>query len=109
MALLIGGTLSLIFLDVPWSIVAIVLLAGVEVFELRIWRWAMRQRPVGGTEGLVGQWGTLIDGERVRIQGTTYAARAANAAAGEDVIVERVEGMTLVVTKPDRARYQPEG
>ena len=109
MALLIGGTLALIFLDVPWSIVVIALLVGVEVFELRIWRWAMRQRPAGGTEGLVGQWGTLIDGDRVRIQGTTYAARSAQAAVGDEVLVERVDGMTLVVRKPDRARYQPEG
>ncbi len=109
MSLLIGGTLALIFLDVPWSVVVIALLAGVEVFELRIWRWAMRQRPAGGIEGLVGQWGTLIEGNRVRIQGTTYAARSGQAAVGDEVIVEGVDGMTLVVRKPDRARYHPEG
>lgn len=106
MALLVGGTLALIFLDLPWSAVVIALLAGVEVFELRIWRWAMRQRPVGGIEGLVGQWGTLIEGDRVRIQGTTYAARAVGAGVGEDVIVDRVDGMTLVVRKGDRPRYE---
>ena len=110
MALLVGGTLALVFLDLPWSAIVIALLAGVEVFELRIWRWAMRQRPVGGIEGLVGQWGTLIEGDRVRIQGTTYPARSVAVAVGEDVIVDRVEGMTLVVRKSDRPRYEtPDG
>ncbi len=105
MALLVGGTLALLFLDAPWSIVVVALLAGLEVFELRIWRWAMRQRPSGGIEGLVGSWGTVIAGDRVRIAGTTYPARAAGAVMGDEVIVERVEGMTLVVKKPDRPRY----
>lgn len=105
MALLIGGTLAVLFLDVPWSYVVIALLIGVEFFEFRIWRWAMRQRPAGGIEGLVGTWGTLIAGDRVRIAGTTYPARAGEAAVGDEVIVDRVEGMTLVVRKPDRPRY----
>ena len=105
MALLVGGTLALLFLDPPWSIVVIALLAGLEVFEFRIWRWAMRQRPAGGIEGLVGRWGTLIANDRVRIAGTTYSARVTDGAAGDDVIVDRVEGMTLIVRKPDRPRY----
>lgn len=105
MALLVGGTLAVVFLDAPLSYVVIALLAGVEVFEFRIWRWAVRQRPVGGTEGLVGKWGTLIAGDRVRIDGTTYPARSSGAQAGDEVIVDGVEGMTLVVTKPDVPRY----
>jgi membrane protein implicated in regulation of membrane protease activity len=106
MALLVGGTLALVFLDLPWSAIVIALLAGVEVFEFRIWRWAMRQRPVGGIEGLVGQWGTLIDGDRVRIQGTTYPVRPVDAVAGEEVIVDGADGMTLIVRKSDRPRYE---
>jgi membrane protein implicated in regulation of membrane protease activity len=97
-ALLVGGTLAVIFLDPPWSIVVVVLLVGFEVFEFRIWRWAVRQRAVGGTEGLVGQRGTLIAGDRVRIHGTTYTARAAGGQPGDEVVVEATEGMTLVVT-----------
>lgn len=98
MALLVGGTLAIIFLDPPWSIVVIVLLVGVEVFEFRLWRWAVRQRAVGGTEGLIGQRGTLIAGDRVRIHGTTYPARAVGVHPGDDVVVEATEGMTLIVT-----------
>jgi membrane protein implicated in regulation of membrane protease activity len=96
-ALLIGGTLAVIFLDLPWALVVIALLAGVEVFEFRMWRWAVRQRPLSGAEGIVGERGTLLAGDRVRIRGTTYPARAVDAQPGDEVLVERAEGMTLIV------------
>ena len=99
MLLLIGGTLAVIFLDLPWSLVVIALLAGIEVFEFRLWRWAVRQRPFGGTEGLVGRTGTLIAANRVRIAGTSYPARAVDLRPGDSVVVERTDGMTLVVRK----------
>jgi membrane protein implicated in regulation of membrane protease activity len=73
--LLIGGTLALLFLDLPWSAVVIAALAAFEIFEFRIWRWAVRQRPRAGVEGLVGEVGILGEGDRVRIRGTSYPAR----------------------------------
>lgn len=97
MSLLIGGTLALFFLDAPWSILVIVLLAGVEVGELFLWRWAWRRRPLSGVEALVGQRGKLLEGNRLRIAGTTYPARAKDASPGDEVIVEKTEGMTLIV------------
>jgi membrane protein implicated in regulation of membrane protease activity len=97
-ALLIGGTLALVFLDLPWSAVVIALLVGFEYFEFRIWRWAVKRRPLSGAEGLVGQKGTLLAGNRVRIAGSTYPARlTAGAEPGSAVIIEQTEGMTLVV------------
>ena len=105
MALLIGGTLALFFLDMPWSLVVIVLLAGVEVFEFRVWRWAVRQRPQSGVESLVGKRGTLTSPNRVRIQATSYPARNTDAAPGDDVIVEETDGMTLVVRKAGEPEY----
>lgn len=98
MALLIGGTLALILLDMPWSLVVIALLAGVEVFEFRIWRWAVRQRPRSGIEALVGMRGVLIAQDRVKIQGTSYPAKADEAAPGDEVVVDGVDGMRLVVS-----------
>lgn len=98
-ALLLGGTLALLFLDLPWSAVVIGLLAGVEVFEFRIWRWALRQRPRSGPEGMIGERGVLSGPGRVRIRGTSYPARVVEGRPGEPVVVERVEGMTLVVTR----------
>jgi membrane protein implicated in regulation of membrane protease activity len=98
-ALLIGGTLAVLFLDLPWSVVVIVLLVGVEVFEFRIWRWALRQRPRAGSEGIVGERGVLAGPDRVRIRGTTYPAQVVDGQAGDRVVVERVQGMTLVVRR----------
>jgi membrane protein implicated in regulation of membrane protease activity len=98
-ALLIGGTVAILFLDLPWSAVVIVLLVGVEVFEFRIWRWALRQSPRAGSEGIVGERGVLAGPDRVRIRGTTYPARVVEGEAGDRVVVEGVEGMTLVVRR----------
>lgn len=99
MALLIGGSLALLFLDLPWSAVVIAALVGVEVFEFRVWRWAVRQRPRAGAEGLVGEVGVLGDGGRVRIRGSSYPARVVEGESGDRVRVEDVDGMTLVVRK----------
>ena len=96
-ALLVGGTLAILFLDLPWSVVVIALLVGFELFEFRIWRWAVGQRPRAGAEGLVGELGLLGEGDRVRIRGTSYPARVLEGAPGDRVRVERVEGMTLIV------------
>jgi membrane protein implicated in regulation of membrane protease activity len=97
MALLIGGTLAYLFLPFPWWLVVAVLLAGVEVFEFRIWRWAIRQGPRSGIEGMVGERGVLASPGRVHIRGTSYPAKHAEARPGDPVVVESVEGMTLVV------------
>ena len=99
MALLIGGTLALLLLDLPWSGVVIVVLLSLEVFEFRIWRWALRQRPRAGTEGIVGERGILAAPDRVRIRGSTYPARVVDGETGDEVIVEATEGMTLVVRR----------
>ena len=99
MALLIGGTLALVFLDLPWSAVAIAALAAFEVVEFRIWRWAVRQRPRAGAEGIVGEVGVLAEGSRVRVRGTSYPARVLEGEPGDRVRVEKVEGMTLVVRR----------
>lgn len=101
MALLIGGTLAYLFLPFPWWLVVVVLLAGVEIVEARIWLWAIRERPRSGTEALVGRRGTLIGAGRVRIQGTSYRARVDGASEGDEVVVEDVDGMTLVVRRAD--------
>jgi membrane protein implicated in regulation of membrane protease activity len=98
-ALLIGGTLALLLLDMPWSAVVILLLVGVEVLEFRIWRWALRQRPRAGVEGIVGERGVLSAPDRVRIRGSSYPARVLEGRPGDPVTVEGVDGMTLVVRR----------
>jgi membrane protein implicated in regulation of membrane protease activity len=95
--LLVGGTLAVVFVPFPWWIPIVVVLAGVEVFEARLWLWAVRQRPRAGTQGIVGEEGTLMEGERVRIRGTSYPARVLEGRPGDRVRVEEVEGLRLVV------------
>jgi membrane protein implicated in regulation of membrane protease activity len=104
-ALLIGGTLALIFLDLPWSAIVIALLVGVEYFEFRVWRWAVHQRPRTGVEGLVGAKGVLLEGGRVRIHGASYAAKSEEAGPGDSVVVEGTEGTTLIVRPTEEADY----
>ena|SRR5919106_1320821 len=106
MALLIGGTLAYLFLPFPWWLVVVAVLAGVEVFEFRLWLWALRERPRSGIEGMVGGRGVVAAPGRVRIRGTTYPAVHGDAAPGQPVVVESVEGMTLVV-RPAREEDLP--
>lgn len=99
MLLLIGGTLALLFLELPWSAVVIVLLAAVEVFEFRLWMWARRARPRSGTESMVGEQGTLVGVDRVQIRGTSYPADVIDGAPGDRVVVERTAGIRLIVRR----------
>ncbi len=97
MLLLIGGTLAYLFLPWPWWLVVVVILAGVEVFEVSLWLSLRRRRPLSGHESLVGERGVLAGSSRVRIRGTSYPARVIQGAVGDRVEVIGVDGMTLVV------------
>lgn len=98
-ALIIGGTLAYLFLPRPWWIVAIVGLAAVDSVEIWFWLRLRRRRPTSGTEALVGEKGVLASPSRVRIHGTSYPAEVADGQPGDRVIVERVEGMRLIVRR----------
>jgi membrane protein implicated in regulation of membrane protease activity len=98
-ALLIGGTLAVLFVPFPWWILIVAALAAFEIIEFRIWRWAVRERPRSNTEALVGRIGVLTGDRRVRIHGTSYQARVVDGEPGDRVRVEAVQGMTLVVRR----------
>ena len=105
MLLLIGGTLAYLFIPWPWWLVVVVVLAGVEVFEVSLWLRLRRRKPLSGHESLVGERGVLAGPGRVRIRGTSYPARVVSdgsrptveGGTGLKVQVVSVEGMTLVV------------
>lgn len=101
MALLIGGTLALIYLPRVWAIVVIVALAAFELVEVWFWMWLGRGRPRAGQETLVGEHGTLGEDGRVRIRGTTYRADVLEGEPGDPVRVEGIDGLTLVVRRHD--------
>ncbi len=101
MLLLVGGILAYIFLPFPWWVVVVGVLAAKEAFELWLWLSLRRRRPASGTEALVGERGELTDTNRVRIRGTSYPARVLEGDPGDRVVVDRVEGMTLVVRRAE--------
>jgi membrane protein implicated in regulation of membrane protease activity len=101
MLLLIGGILAYIFLPFPWWVVVVGVLAAKEAFELWLWLSLRRRRPASGTEALVGERGELTGANRVRIRGTSYPARVLEGDPGDRVVVDQVEGMTLVVRRAE--------
>jgi membrane protein implicated in regulation of membrane protease activity len=99
--LIIGGTLAWIFLPLPWSVLVIGVLLAKEVIEISLWLSMRRRRPASGAEALVGREGELLNSDRVRIAGTSYPARVVEGKPGDRVVVESVDGMTLLVRRTD--------
>src|ERR1700750_3194376 len=104
MALTIALILALVFLDWPWNLVVILGGVAIESAELT-WglRLARRWRPATGAEAMIGQTAEVTaacrpDGQG-RPLGELWEAHCdAGAGVGELVRVERLDGLTLLVT-----------
>ena len=103
MGLVVALLLAILVLDEPWSWVVVGAGAAWEVAEtVLIVRWSQRRRSVVGTEALVGRVG-VVAGDcmpegQVRVAGELWRARCAGgAAAGDEVVIREVDGLTLVV------------
>ncbi|MGE5175721.1 MAG: NfeD family protein [Hyphomicrobiales bacterium] len=102
--LLLGGDSGVA--RVSLSVIATVVVSTVAFFVLVVgaaYR-AQRRKPVTGAEGLVGERGTAVTpvgGEgRVYVHGEYWSARAdAPIGKGDEIIVDRVDGMMLHVRK----------
>ena len=108
MALTVAIVLALIFLPWPWNLVMILGGLVIEVGELA---WglslARRWKPRTGAEAMIGEEATVVSACRplgeVRVQGELWQARCDEGAdAGETVRIERLDGLTLVVTRASR-------
>jgi membrane protein implicated in regulation of membrane protease activity len=80
-------------------VVVVVLLAGVEIAQAVVWLRLRKRRAIVGAEALVAMTGRLTSRDRVQIRGTSYRARVLDGGPGDEVVVEGVEGMTLLVRK----------
>jgi membrane protein implicated in regulation of membrane protease activity len=96
---------AVFWLPTAWGIAAIAAGLVVEVGEAAFWVWmSKRRRPAIGVEALPGAVGIVVEDcrprGRVRVAGEVWRAVCAEGAgAGEEVVVERVEGdLTLLVT-----------
>jgi membrane protein implicated in regulation of membrane protease activity len=100
--------LAIFLVPSPWSIVVLVVACILEVGEialLRNWsrRIGRRTKATTGAEALVGKLAEVTRECRpvgmVRLDGELWEARCeAGASRGDTVAVERVDGLTLVVS-----------
>lgn len=103
MLLVVAILLAIFVLEEPWSWVAV---AGAGVLELaEAWllvRWSQRRRSVVGAEALVGRLAVVsadcMPTGQVRVAGELWQARCpGGAAAGDEVVVRGLDGLTLLV------------
>jgi membrane-bound serine protease (ClpP class) len=104
-ALALAIVLAVIFLGWPWNLLAILGGLAVETVELT---WglslARRWKPKTGAEAMIGEEAEVVVACRplgdVRVQGELWSARCAEGAdVGETVLIERLDGLTLVVVR----------
>jgi membrane-bound serine protease (ClpP class) len=109
--LLVVAVIAAVFwLPTTWGIVAVIGAAVVELAEIGLYVWySKRRRATTGAEGLVGAVGvavTACDPEgQIRIEGELWNASCAEGArSGDRVVVQRLEGLTLIVAPVHSAR-----
>jgi membrane protein implicated in regulation of membrane protease activity len=109
--LVAGGLMLLIALHVvsgPLGLVVIVCALALELAEKALWFWYTRRIPVAvGAEAMIGRPVTAISDcrpfGRVRYGPESWLARCAGGAnAGESLVIDSVENVTLVVRRPRR-------
>jgi membrane protein implicated in regulation of membrane protease activity len=102
---------AILWLPSPWSVVAVVGAAVIEVAEVGFWVWLSRRRKaVTGAEALPGSRAVVVTPLRpegqVRIDGELWRARAEHELeVGEEVEVVRLDpGLVLVVKGTETGR-----
>jgi membrane protein implicated in regulation of membrane protease activity len=104
--LLLGAILlAVLVIDPPAGWILVGIAAVLEIGELAFWvRWNRRRHAEVGAETLVGRYAVVVVSCRpegqVRLDGELWQARCEEgASAGETVVVERLEGLTLSVLR----------
>lgn len=95
--------LAIFVLPHPWGLVVVVVGGAIDIAEtgLFLW-WSQRRKASVGVESLVGKIGVAAsdlwpDGQ-VKIAGELWNARCAGGCdAGSQVVVRKIDGLTLVV------------
>ena len=98
--LLLGGILLAVFVvPWPWGIATVIGGGLLDIGEsLVLLRWSKRRRSSVGAEALVGRRAVVANPRQVRIAGELWEARSERPlAAGDEVVVRSVDGLTLVV------------
>jgi membrane-bound serine protease (ClpP class) len=97
----------------PWNLVAVLTGLAIETVELT-WglRLARRWRPQTGAEAMIGKEAEVEAPCRptgqVRVDGELWEAYCAEGAeTGETVRIDRLDGLTLVVSRQPKSGSQP--
>jgi membrane-bound serine protease (ClpP class) len=106
MALVVAVLCAILFLEPPWSFLAVIGGAAVEIGESAFWiRFSRRRGPHVGVETLIGKEAVVVtpcrpDGQ-VKLGGELWQARCERGAdTGGRVRVRALDGLTLLV-EPD--------
>ena len=106
MLLLLAILAAVFLLPTPWSYVAVILAAIVELVEVRIFLWySRRRRATTGAEALAGQEGRVVETCRpigqIRVAGELWRAHCEDGAdRGERVVVDELgPELTLFVRR----------
>lgn len=110
MLLVVAIIAAVFWLPTTWGILAVIGAATLELAEIGLYVWySKRRRATTGAEGLVGVAGvavTVCNPEGlIRVEGELWTAVCAEGAQpGDRVVVQRVEGLTLIVAPVHSAR-----
>jgi membrane-bound serine protease (ClpP class) len=103
MVLALSILLAVFVLEEPWNWVAVAAGATFELGEtgFLIW-WSKRRRVAVGAETLVGRRAVVsvdcMPEGQVKVAGEIWRARCAGGAGvGDEVVIQEVDGLTLVV------------
>jgi membrane protein implicated in regulation of membrane protease activity len=100
--LLLGGILLAVFVvPWPWGIATVIGGGLLDVAEsLALLHWSRRRRSTVGAEALVGRTAVVATPTQVRVAGELWAARSEERLRiGDEVVVGRVDGLTLEVSR----------
>jgi membrane protein implicated in regulation of membrane protease activity len=102
MALVVGILLAVfVFEDRALQFAAVLVGGSIEIGEAWFWyRWTHRRPAAVGVEALVGRTAVVADDGWVRLNGELWRARGVEGAQpGDRVVVERIDGLTLLVRR----------
>lgn len=111
--LVVLALIGLFFLPTPWSVLALIAAAVVEVLEVAFWiRFLRRYRIRTGVEAMVGRSAEVVEScdplGRVRFDGELWNARAeATLIRGQIARISGLDGLTLVVEPPADTERAP--
>jgi membrane protein implicated in regulation of membrane protease activity len=104
--LIIALIAALLWLPSPWSYLAVIAAALVELAEVAVFIWySKRRRATTGAEALPGRRGTVVEPCRpigqIRVLGELWRARCEEGAdRGDEVVVEALgPDLTLIVRR----------